>query len=133
MSIVGFSIFIHVARSVTVSKNIENQGLEDERAIQEVFVNGWRAYYRDWSISSDGFSANAPRSDSFMGGSAVITLGVDGSPGTNFYNGSLDNIRFYDRGLTLEEAQSLHQSEIDMGSGDNVVCGSNCQFEWLSG
>ena len=98
-------------------------------AVQKIFVDGRLAYIRDFGMEPDGFP-DAPIVDPTMGSARELVIGKEGSMFQNYFNGMLDNLRFYARALSDEEVVQIFSRECD---AENMRCGNDCILNCDSG
>ena len=73
-------------------------------------------------MEPDGFP-DAPIVNPTMGSARELVIGKEGSMFQNYFNGMLDNLRFYARALSDEEVVQIFSRECD---AENMRCGSEC-------
>ena len=88
--------------------------------------NQWHHLVMVWDVSEekytgyvDGASLGQSAAVTSYGGINSVKIGVRGDGTTSFYNGSIDDVRIYDRVITQDEVTSLYDSY-----NNNVTSGS---------
>lgn len=62
-------------------------------------------------VYADGVQvATVAATANVTGGSSYLGIGKNGSGANNYFNGSIDDVRYYSRGISLDEVKSLYHS-----------------------